>query len=85
MSTRDLPPIHSGEILVSEFLKPMGISQYRLIKDIGGDHAGSMRLCVAGVPYPLTRRSALGVSLAWRLNSGYTCKPIMIWKWPKTG
>ena len=32
---RDFPPIHPGEILVTEFLEPMGISQYRLAKDIG--------------------------------------------------
>jgi len=31
---RDFPPIHPGEILLEEFLKPMGISQYRLAKDI---------------------------------------------------
>jgi len=29
-----LPPIHPGEILMEEFLEPMGISQYRLAKDI---------------------------------------------------
>lgn len=29
-----LPPIHPGEILLEEFLVPMGISQYRLAKDI---------------------------------------------------
>jgi addiction module HigA family antidote len=29
-----LPPIHPGEILMEEFLKPMNISQYRLAKDI---------------------------------------------------
>ena len=28
------PPIHPGEILLEEFLEPMGISQYRLAKDI---------------------------------------------------
>ena len=32
---RDHPPIHPGEILREEFLKPLGISQYRLAKDIG--------------------------------------------------
>ena len=32
---RDFPPTHPGEILLKEFLKPMGISQYRLAKDIG--------------------------------------------------
>lgn len=28
-----LPPIHPGEILLEEFLTPLGISQYRLAKD----------------------------------------------------
>ncbi|HID52727.1 MAG TPA: addiction module antidote protein, HigA family [Anaerolineae bacterium] len=32
---RDYPPIHPGEILFEEFMKPLGISQYRLAKDIG--------------------------------------------------
>ena len=32
--TQKLPPIHPGEILLEEFLGPMGISQYRLAKDI---------------------------------------------------
>jgi antitoxin HigA-1 len=31
---KKIPPIHPGEILLEEFLKPMGISQYRLAKDI---------------------------------------------------
>lgn len=29
-----LPPVHPGEVLAEEFLKPMGISQYRLAKDV---------------------------------------------------
>ncbi len=29
-----LAPIHPGEILLEEFLQPLGISQYRLAKDI---------------------------------------------------
>ncbi|MFW6097684.1 MAG: HigA family addiction module antitoxin [Chloroflexota bacterium] len=32
-----LAPIHPGEILLEEFLEPMGISQYRLAKDINVD------------------------------------------------
>jgi len=35
MSRRKLSPIHPGEVLLEEFLAPMGISQYRLAKDIG--------------------------------------------------
>jgi addiction module HigA family antidote len=34
MSKRDFDPIHPGEILLEEFLRPMSISQYRLAKDI---------------------------------------------------
>ncbi len=32
-----LKPIHPGEILLEEFLRPMGLSQYRLAKDISVD------------------------------------------------
>jgi len=32
---KKIKPIHPGEILMEEFLKPMKISQYRLAKDIG--------------------------------------------------
>jgi addiction module HigA family antidote len=34
MKTRVLAPIHPGEILMEEFLKPLNISQYKLAKDI---------------------------------------------------
>jgi len=34
MTEQKLAPIHPGEILLEEFLKPMQISQYRLAKDI---------------------------------------------------
>jgi antitoxin HigA-1 len=34
MPRRKLDPIHPGEILLEEFLIPLGISQYRLAKDI---------------------------------------------------
>lgn len=33
MSSNKLPQIHPGEVLLEEFLKPLGISQYRLAKD----------------------------------------------------
>jgi len=34
MMAKRLPPVHPGEILLEEFLAPLGISQYRLAKDI---------------------------------------------------
>jgi addiction module HigA family antidote len=35
MNTKMMKPIHPGEILVEEFMKPMGISQNKLARDIG--------------------------------------------------
>jgi len=34
MRRRKLSPIHPGEILMEEFLRPLRITQYRLAKDI---------------------------------------------------
>jgi addiction module HigA family antidote len=34
MLDKKFKPVHPGEILLEEFLVPMGISQYRLAKDI---------------------------------------------------
>jgi addiction module HigA family antidote len=31
---KDMPPVCPGEILLEDFLKPMGITQYRLAKSI---------------------------------------------------
>ena len=41
MKKNIIPPIHPGEILLEEFLDPMGISQYRLAKDI---HVPAVRI-----------------------------------------
>ena len=29
------PPIHPGEVLLEDFMKPLGLTQYRVAKDIG--------------------------------------------------
>jgi len=34
MSNNKMPPIHPGEILKEEFLDEMGVTQYKLAKDI---------------------------------------------------
>jgi antitoxin HigA-1 len=34
MTAKTMEPIHPGEILCEEFLKPLNITQYRLAKDI---------------------------------------------------
>ena len=30
-----LPPVHPGEVLLEDFMKPLGLSQYRVAKDTG--------------------------------------------------
>lgn len=35
MGPRDLLPVHPGEILLEDFLKPLNITRYRLAKSIG--------------------------------------------------
>lgn len=37
MTKQKMAPIHPGEVLQEEFLKPLGISQHRLALDIGVD------------------------------------------------
>jgi antitoxin HigA-1 len=34
MVSKKLAPVHPGEILLLDFLEPLGLSQYRLAKDI---------------------------------------------------
>ena len=33
-TTTKEPPVHPGEVLLEEFLKPLGVTQYRVAKDI---------------------------------------------------
>ena len=35
MTTKKLAPVHPGEVLLEEFLKPLGLSQNRLALNIG--------------------------------------------------
>ena len=37
MSDQKMQPVHPGEVLLEEFLTPLGLSQHRLALDIGVD------------------------------------------------
>lgn len=58
--TEHLPPIHPGEILLEEFLKPMELSQYRLAKSI---HVSPRRINEI-----VQRRRAISADTALRLG-----------------
>ena len=45
MTGKRLRNIHPGEVLEEEFLKPMGISAYRLAKDIGVPQTRISEIC----------------------------------------
>ncbi len=66
---RKLKPVTPGEILLEEFLKPMGISRYRLAKEVGvpaqriGDIVAGKRAITADTDLRLCR--------FFGLSSGY--------------
>jgi antitoxin HigA-1 len=70
--TKRLPPITPGEMLLEEFLKPMGISQYRLAKEIGvppqriGEIVAGRRAITADTDLRLCR--FFGLSEGWWLR-----------------
>ena len=47
-----MPPVHPGEILLEEFLTPLGVSQYRLAKASMSRPGGSTRSSTASGASP---------------------------------
>jgi antitoxin HigA-1 len=72
-----LKPIKPGEILLEEFLKPMGLSQYRLAKEIGvpaqriGDIVGGKRTITADTDLRLCRFFGLSNGYWLRAQAAY--------------
>ena len=63
---RAVPPVSPGEMLEEEFLKPLGLTKYRLAKDIGvpaqriGDIVAGKRAITADTDLRLCRYFGLG-------------------------
>ena len=74
---RTVPPVSPGEMLDEEFLKPLGLTKYRLAKDIGvppqriGDIVAGKRAITADTDLRLCR--FFGLSDGWwlRLQADY--------------
>jgi hypothetical protein len=75
MMDKTLSPIHPGEILLEDFMKPLGLSQYRLAHDFA-----SARLLMAGVQLLLILPCVLLATLAQVRRFGFVYKFGMIWK-----
>ena len=69
---RTIPPVSPGEMLEEEFLKPLGLSKYRLAKDIDvpaqriGDIVAGKRAITADTDLRLCRY--FGLSVGWWLR-----------------
>lgn len=69
---RELPPVSPGEMLEEEFLKPLGLTKYRLAKDIGvppqriGDIVAGKRAITVDTDLRLCRY--FGLSDGWWLR-----------------
>lgn len=74
---RTVPYPHPGEILAEEFLKPMGISNYRLAKEIGipatrvGEIVAGNRAITADTGLRLSRFFGLSESFWTGLQDDY--------------
>ncbi len=72
-----LPPIHPGEVLLEDFLKPMGLTQYRLAKEIGvpqrrvGEIIAGRRAVTADTGLRLSRFFGLGDGFWVGLQTDY--------------
>ncbi len=70
---RAIPPVSPGEMLEEEFLKPLGLTKYRLAKDIGvppqriGDIVAGKRAITADTDLRLCKY--FGLSDGWWLRS----------------
>ncbi len=64
-----LPNIHPGEVLREEFLVPLGISQYRLAKEIGVTEARISAICSG--KRAVTADTALRLSRYFGTTAGF--------------
>lgn len=80
MSRTILRPTHPGEMLVEEFLKPMGITQYRLAKDIGVPQARISKIVkgersiTPDTALRLSRYFGMSAEFWMNLQAGYDLK-----------
>ena len=77
---RELEPVTPGELLREEFLAPMGISQYRLAKEIGVPTQRISDIIAANAPSPPTLTCGFVASSAWPMATGYERRPHMTLK-----
>lgn len=69
MPKKNLLPIHPGEILLEEFMKPMGISQYRLAKQL---HVSQLRISeIIHGKRSITADTAIRLGLCFKMEAKF--------------
>jgi len=76
--TTKLRNIHPGEVLREEFLIPLGVTQYRLAKEIGVTEARISAICSGKRSSTADTALRLAAFLARRAVSGWACRRITI-------
>jgi addiction module HigA family antidote len=77
MQMKRLPPVHPGEVLLEDFMKPLGLSQYRVAKDIGvspvriGQIVHGKRSITADTAMRLARYFGTSADVWMRLQARY--------------
>jgi antitoxin HigA-1 len=72
-----LPPVHPGQVLLEDFMKPIGLSQYRVAKDIGvptlriSQIVRGQRSITADIALRLARYFGTSAALWLRLQARY--------------
>jgi len=74
---KKLPPVHPGEVLWEDFMKPLGLSRYRVALDIGvaplriSQIVRGMRAVTADTALRLSRYFGTSASIWPRLQARY--------------
>ena len=76
--TKKLPPIHPGEILLEEFLKPLAMSMNKLAEELHVPANRITQIVGVGAASLAKPRSGLHATLALLRNSGWVCRRITI-------
>lgn len=80
---RKLRNIHPGEVLREEFLIPLGVTQYRLAKEIGVTEARISAICSDKRSITADTALRLAAFSERRVASGWACRRIMIPRKPQ--
>jgi short chain dehydrogenase len=81
---KKLPPTHPGEVLLEDFTKPIGLSQYRVAADIGVGRCASAKSCAAGERLPPIPLCGWRAILATRLAFGSDSRRAATWRLPSS-